>query len=348
MTPARIQFSTVRRLSSAASSTAGRGRWRLRPSRSRPGGRRRRCAGLAGDLDDVGQVQLALRVVRVELPERGAQELGVERVHAGVDLGDGRLLLGGVGLLHDLGDLTVVGQTDDPTVAPGLGGGERQHRDRRGGGFAAVLVDESVQGAAVEQGDVRGGDQHGPVEVGGQGGQAAFDGVPGAVLLLLYGDRDRAAQFRLERADGHSDAFLVMTDDGDEVRRIDLRGGVQGMRQHRASAQGVQHLGGLRPHPSSRAGGEDDHGGLHWHEAPSGSFHSCCSRQLHLQELSPQLLLRRQDSNLNYLNQNQRCCHYTTADCHTHGVSRPFARENPRMPTRRTSNRCRNLSRTPR
>jgi hypothetical protein len=24
--------------------------------------------------------------------------------------------------------------------------------------------------------------------------------------------------------------------------------------------------------------------------------------------------LRRQDSNLNYLNQNQRCCHYTTAD----------------------------------
>ena len=45
--------------------------------------------------------------------------------------------------------------------------------------------------------------------------------------------------------------------------------------------------------------------------------------------------LRRQDSNLNYLNQNQRCCHYTTADCHALRALRPIARKNNRMPTRR-------------
>ncbi len=36
--------------------------------------------------------------------------------------------------------------------------------------------------------------------------------------------------------------------------------------------------------------------------------------------------LRRQDSNLNYLNQNQRCCHYTTADYRAPG-RRPDTRE---------------------
>jgi hypothetical protein len=39
-----------------------------------------------------------------------------------------------------------------------------------------------------------------------------------------------------------------------------------------------------------------------------------CQAGWHDGEHLPDLLLRRQDSNLDHWNQNPRCCHYTTAD----------------------------------
>src|SRR5690606_1392953 len=95
-------------------------------------------AGLGQHLDDVGEVELPLGVVGVDAPQRGRQEAAPEAEDAGVDLVDGRLLGGGVGLLDDAPDPVVLGGADDAAVAGGVGqpGGE----DRAGGVGEAVLV----------------------------------------------------------------------------------------------------------------------------------------------------------------------------------------------------------------
>ena len=58
-------------------------------------------AGLRHQADDVGEVQLALVVVGLDLAERRPQPARVEAVHAGVDLVDPLLVVGGVALLDD-------------------------------------------------------------------------------------------------------------------------------------------------------------------------------------------------------------------------------------------------------
>ena len=158
-----------------------------------------------------------------------------------------------------------------------------------------MRVDQVGEGGCVEQRDVAGDDHHGAVEVVGQRGQPASDGMAGAQLLVLHGDVDAAAQSVGERVDGGRHQLAVLTDHHDDVLRGDLGDGVQGVRQNAAARQRVQHLGGVRPHPGTGSGGHDDHRGL-----------ASCGHPTCLPTLSG--LLRRQDSNLNYLNQNQRCC----------------------------------------
>ena len=58
-------------------------------------------AVLPDDRDDVGQVELLLGVVGPQPAQRRAQHRDVEGVDAGVDLADGLLRRGGVGLLDD-------------------------------------------------------------------------------------------------------------------------------------------------------------------------------------------------------------------------------------------------------
>src|SRR5690606_28104384 len=77
-----------------------------------------RVALAAGDAEDIGEVELALRVVGLQLGEGGPQDGRVEGEHTGVDLGDGALLIGGVLLLDNRGDLTV-GVADDAAVTGG-------------------------------------------------------------------------------------------------------------------------------------------------------------------------------------------------------------------------------------
>ena len=72
--------------------------------------------GVAGDLDGVGQVVLALGVVVGELRQRLGEELGVEGEDPGVDLVDLALLGGGVLLLDDRLDVALV-VADHPAVA---------------------------------------------------------------------------------------------------------------------------------------------------------------------------------------------------------------------------------------
>ena len=58
--------------------------------------------------DDIGEIDLALVVVRAQGRQGGAQVGGVEDVDAGVDLADSALGLAGVALLDDGGSLRIV------------------------------------------------------------------------------------------------------------------------------------------------------------------------------------------------------------------------------------------------
>ena len=87
----------------------------------------------AQERQDVGQVELALRVVAPEPLERAQQRAAVEQVQAGVDLADRELLLGRVagGLRLDHALDAPLGVADDAPVAGRVL--ELHARDRRGG-----------------------------------------------------------------------------------------------------------------------------------------------------------------------------------------------------------------------
>ena len=100
-------------------------------------------AGVVEDGDDVGQVVLALGVVGRDPPQGRAEQVAPEAVDGGVDLLDGPLLRGGVGLLDHPGDQPVL-VADQPAVAGGLG----HVRGEDGGAVAAGLVEGDQRGRA--------------------------------------------------------------------------------------------------------------------------------------------------------------------------------------------------------
>ena len=87
---------------------------------------------------------------------------------------------------------------------------------------------------------------------------------------------------------------------------------VQRVRQHAAAGQRVQHLRGVRPHPGAGPGRQHQDRGIAMHgHSPVLARELACrgrSRQPISARSASFAQLRRQDSNLNYLNQNQRCC----------------------------------------
>ena len=179
---------------------------------------------------------------------------GVEDVDAGVDLADGALGLGGVALLDDGRD-GAVGLTHDAPVAGGvieLGG-------QQGDGVTALVVlgQQSLEGRGVQEGDVPAGDDDGPGQVLGQGGQTAGHGPPGAGDLVLVG-RDGVGGDLGEVGD---DGVTLVAHDDDEVMGLEPPGGGDGMIHKAATANPVQDLGSDRSHTSSLACGHDDDGG---------------------------------------------------------------------------------------
>ncbi len=79
--------------------------------------------------DDVGQVELALRVVRRQVPQGRAEQVPPERVDAGGDLVDGPFLHRRVALLDDP-QHPAVGRGDDPPVARRVVDDAREQRRR--------------------------------------------------------------------------------------------------------------------------------------------------------------------------------------------------------------------------
>ena len=70
---------------------------------------------------------------------------------------------------------------------------------------------------------------------------------------------------------GHrgADPVAFVPDHGDEVSGLQCARRPKGMSEHRAPAETVQNLRGLRPHPGSCSGCQDNDRGLHLHVAPS-------------------------------------------------------------------------------
>ena len=106
-----------------------------------------RTAGVPGDGEHVGDVQLALLVVGVQPGQGVPQDAGVEGEDAGVDLVDLALGVGGVLLLGDMGDFTLL-VADDPPVAEGVGQPHGQHGD--GGGDLGVSGEQLGERVAGE------------------------------------------------------------------------------------------------------------------------------------------------------------------------------------------------------
>ena len=113
-----------------------------------------RLAGIRRDVDGntvpcvdevahgVGQVQLALRVARLQPVERRPQQIGPEDVDRRVHLADRELLGGRVDGLDDRLEVAV-GVADDAAVAPDVGRHEREHGRRRAAACRCVATSAS-------------------------------------------------------------------------------------------------------------------------------------------------------------------------------------------------------------
>ena len=166
-----------------------RGRRKLDP-RVDPLGLERVCCDVHGnriavadeEAQCVGEVELTLRVVRLEPLERRPELRGLEDVDAGVDLAERELLGRRVAGLDDLREAALA-VAHDPAVGTHVGRLERKHGGR--GTFAAVRLDESAQELRRQAGDVAVQDEHVAVEAL-ERGACGTNRVTGAERLLLH------------------------------------------------------------------------------------------------------------------------------------------------------------------
>ena len=184
--------------------------------------------------DRVGEVKLALGVVRVELLERRPERAGGEDVGGGVELPDLALLRGGVPVLDDRLHASVAA-ADDPAVGKRAARLEREDRHR--GALSLVLGGELSQVLGSEQRRRRVEHEQVAFEAGervpGRG-----DGVAGPERLLLNRDlHSLEGVCRVGRGDDHDRVGSGLASSRDHP--VD----------HAPTEQRVQVLRHGRPHP---------------------------------------------------------------------------------------------------
>ena len=217
-------------------------------------------AVLPDDGDHVGEVELLLGVVRPQPAQRRAQHLDVEGVHACVDLADGLLRRGGVGLLDDADDLAVLG-AQDAAVARRVGQRRRQHR--RGGGSELWAAIRSARVSASSSGTSPEVTTTMPAKSSGSAAspQATACPVPSccSCTAMSIGAAKRHRRARRRRA-------RCARGRGRPPRRgaagAALATACSDVRQHAAAGQGVQHLRGVRAHPGAGSGRQDQDRGF--------------------------------------------------------------------------------------
>ena len=196
----------------------------------------------------VGEVELSLRVVRIDPVERLPHGCCREDVEGAVHLGERQLLGRGVLRLDDRRKPSR-GIAHDASVRPRLVEHERQHRHV--GACRAMSVDELLQELLGDERRVPG--EHENVSVVAAEGRACRrDGVAGSSGLRLHRDRGRTAVAERVRR-------LRRRDD-------DERGWAQRLHRpqhpvhHPAAEQRMEMLGRRRAHARALAGGHDDRG----------------------------------------------------------------------------------------
>ncbi|OIQ86786.1 hypothetical protein GALL_313750 [mine drainage metagenome] len=199
----------------------------------------------ASQRDDVGQVILALRVVAAQRADPAAQRGARRGDDAGVDFGD-RTLGGGRVLVLDDALHAPGGVAHDAAVAGGVVELDAEQPQRAGAGG----VEQRLQRRRAHQRHVAVQHQHHRVVVERVG--RLQHRVAGAELRLLLAERRAGGGKR------GADLLGAVADDDDAALRVELRGGIQHVREQRAPGQRLQHLGPRRLHAGALAGREHD------------------------------------------------------------------------------------------
>jgi len=191
----------------------------------------------------VGQVELALGVLRLEPLERRPELRRLEDVDRGVDLADRQLLVARVACLDDRLQ-GAVAVADDPAVGACLGGLEREH-GCRGAGLAMGL-EQPGQQLGGDRGRVAGHDEQVAVEPF-EAPAGCCGGVAGPAGLLLHGHGDAFERLaRIGRGDDH------------ERLRVEPPHRLDHPVREPPPEQRVQVLRRLGVHARAEAGGQDD------------------------------------------------------------------------------------------
>ena len=199
-----------------------------------------------GEADQVGQVILALSIVRADGPQPVSQPVRGPAQRAGVAERDRAFRLAGIGPFDDAGDPPVL--ADQPAVASGIGRAHGHQREPRAIGGARIQ--QAFEALARDQWII--GEQHGHLAGAKQIGRLPRR-MRGAAPFVLGADRVRCGKCRQHVHAGPDD-------DGD-VAEHRLAGGDQ-VGQHRPAGDGVRRLGQRRFHARAHPGGQDDGGGI--------------------------------------------------------------------------------------
>ena len=227
-------------------------------------------------------------------PGECVEDVGTpEDVVARVDLADGALAGCGVAVLDDaLG--AAVDIADDSAVAGGvLGNGGQDGAEGLG---LPVLGAEFSDDFRGQEGFVAHDDQ----EIAGEAGECLLrrgDGVTGAELLGL------SDPVQILVGEGLLDGAAHVTDDDGDVLDARRSQSADDVRQHRTAAHLVEHLGPRGFHARALACGED--------ERPKAADIALCACAHH-RAVPLSNWLPGEDSNLEWVDQNHLCYHYTT------------------------------------
>ena len=205
------------------------------------------AAVLAGHRDEIREVHLAGRRRRLEIPDAPSQPRRVERIQAGVDLGDLALVIARVLVLDDPLNrpALVADHAAEPRGIEGIDGDEREGRV-----VERARLEEGGEQVGADERHIP-GDHEDLLGLAGQRGKRRAEGVTRASGLVL----ERGVR---PVPDGVADGLGGRRVHDDRAAPGGLLGGIEHEVDHRAAAQLVEDLGRARLHPRAETGREDD------------------------------------------------------------------------------------------
>src|ERR1700675_1228001 len=207
---------------------------------------------LAQQADRIGEIELAVSVVRTQRGKAGPEFFEREAINAGIYLVN-CALLGRRSLFFDDGLHAALGIANDAAIVRGIVeyGGE----NRRGGFASAVRVEQGGKRCGAQQRSVPRDDNH---QFGALANRAPrnLDGVARSALRLLKN------RLRAEPFDYGGNIFSLMAHDDEQLRRLEQPAGAHHVLDKRASARAMQHLREVGAHAHSLTRGENDDGGI--------------------------------------------------------------------------------------